>query len=402
MRINISHDNLEKVSFLVGNTNMVEQMLDTPSRKPFDELVIEFLNDLSKVIMKNAEAKMYSDLITFAFWIRKASVQKLKERFNKNDFCIRYGRGIVFHVAPSNVPINFVYSLVAGLLCGNANIVRVPGKNFDQVTIIVEIIKRVLKQYRDIVPYICLVRYGHDKDINDFFSSIADVRIVWGGNETITEIRKSPLPSRSTDVTFADRYSLAVIDSDKYLDMDDQKRVAENFYNDTYFTDQNACTSPMLIVWTGGRIEKAKKVFWEEVYEVVKRKYKFQPIQGVDKLTKANLVAAMVPGAKLEERKDNLIFRLSVPRVGRYLINYRESSGFFYEYDCNDITELFSLCNDKRIQTLAYIGDKDMFLPLLKMGIRGVDRIVPIGKTMDFDLIWDGYDLTAELTRIIG
>ena len=34
-------------------------------------------------------------------------------------------------------------------------------------------------------------------------------------------------------------------------------------------------------------------------------------------------------------------------------------------------------------------------------GIKGIDRIVPIGSTMEFDLVWDGYDLTRELTRVV-
>ena len=38
---------------------------------------------------------------------------------------------------------------------------------------------------------------------------------------------------------------------------------------------------------------------------------------------------------------------------------------------------------------------------LLTSGIKGIDRVVPIGKTMDFDFIWDGYDLISQLTRII-
>lgn len=31
----------------------------------------------------------------------------------------------------------------------------------------------------------------------------------------------------------------------------------------------------------------------------------------------------------------------------------------------------------------------------------GVDRVVPLGKSMDFSLIWDGYDLIRELSREI-
>ena len=82
-------------------------------------------------------------------------------------------------------------------------------------------------------------------------------------------------------------------------------------------------------------------------------------------------------------------------------MNYQDNSGYFYEYDCKepDLLELKPLCDDKRCQTIGYIGNKEMFRPILTSGIKGVDRILPIGKTMDFDLIWDGYNLPAMLTR---
>ena len=82
-------------------------------------------------------------------------------------------------------------------------------------------------------------------------------------------------------------------------------------------------------------------------------------------------------------------------------MDHKDNSGFFFEYECNDITDIRDICNDKRCQTLSYIGDKDMFIPLIELGVKGIDRIVPIGHTMDFDLIWDGYNLPALLSRTI-
>ena len=186
----------------------------------------------------------FSVVVTFAFWIRKASVLKLKERFEKHNNSIRLGKGVVFHIAPSNVPVNFAYSMVAGLLNGNANVVRIPSRDFDQVRILVDAFNQALQEQEEMKPYVLLVRYERDKDINDLFSSIADVRVTWGGDNTIAELRKSPLPPRSGEITFADRYSLAVIDSDSYLAIENKSKIAEDFYNDTFFSDQNACTSP--------------------------------------------------------------------------------------------------------------------------------------------------------------
>lgn len=67
-----------------------------------------------------------------------------------------------------------------------------------------------------------------------------------------------------------------------------------------------------------------------------------------------------------------------------------------------DILDLTALCDDDRCQTIGYVGKKEMLIPLIKARIRGIDRVVPIGKTMDFDLIWDGYNLYERLSRTIA
>ena len=397
----LNFDVLNRVTYLSGSAELTAQLPNVPAKVPFDDSIVDFLNEVSRKLMGNRAAKAYSDVVTFAFWIRKSSVMRLKERFEKKDSALHLGKGVAFHIAPSNVPVNFAYSLVAGLLNGNANVVRVPSKDFPQVSIIAEAFNDVLGQNEAMRPYIQLVRYGRDIDINDLFSSIADVRVVWGGNQTIEELRKSPLPPRSGEITFADRYSLAVIDSDSYLDIEDKDRVAEDFYNDTFFSDQNACTSPRVVIWTGNRIEEAKKVFWETEHKLAEKKYTFQSIQGVNKLTSSYLIAVAEPGVKVEEHEDNLIVRVKVPEIMENLMDYRDNSGYFYEYDCKDILEIKDLCNDKRCQTIAYIGNSKAVLPLIEAGVKGIDRVVPMGKTMDFDLIWDGYNLPALLTRII-
>lgn len=397
----LNSDVLNRVTYLSGSAELTAQLPNVPAKVPFDDSIVDFLNEVSRKLMGNRAAKAYSDVVTFAFWIRKSSVMRLKERFEKKDSALHLGKGVAFHIAPSNVPVNFAYSLVAGLLNGNANVVRVPSKDFPQVPIIAEAFNDVLGQNEAICPYVQLVRYGRDKDINDLFSSIADVRVVWGGNQTIEELRKSPLPPRSGEITFADRYSLAVIDSNSYLDIEDKDRVAEDFYNDTFFSDQNACTSPRVVVWTGNRIEEAKKVFWTTEHKLAEKKYTFQSIQGVNKLTSSYLIAVAEPGVKVEEHEDNLIVRVKVPEIMENLMDYRDNSGYFYEYDCKDILEIKDLCNDKRCQTIAYIGDSKAVLPLIEAGVKGIDRVVPMGKTMDFDLIWDGYNLPALLTRTV-
>ncbi len=396
-----SFESINAVSYLVGSTDVIKDMPGIPALEPFNDSALDYLNDVSKELLGNKNAKAFSDVVTFGFWIRKASLLNLKERFIKDENMFRLGKGVVFHIAPSNVPVNFAYSLVTGLITGNANIVRVPSKDFEQVRIIVDAFNKAMDSHKEMGDYIACVRYDRDRAVNDYFSSIADMRVVWGGDQTIAELRQSPLPPRSGEIMFADRYSIAVIDSDYYLRIEDKKRIANDFYNDTFFSDQNACTSPRVVVWTGSKIDEAKKIFWTEEHSLVEEKYSFQSIQGVNKLTTAFKASTEFEGISVEHHEDNYIVRVSVQEVSARLMDYRDNSGYFYEYDCKDIVEIKPLCNDKRCQTVAYIGERELLLPLLRSGIKGIDRVVPVGKTMDFDLIWDGYDLVSQLTRIV-
>lgn len=402
MQQNLIDFNQYSIQYAVGSATVMKMMQQVPAKEPFDSVVVNFLNEVSKELLSDIEAKNYPDVITLAFWMRKASVEVLKKRFaDSNDFIIKIGRGIAFHIAPSNVPVNYAYSLVTGLLCGNKNVVRIPTKEFAQVKIINRAISKTLSDMPDMVPYICLVKYGHDSQINDVMSILADVRIIWGGDNTISEVRKSPMRPRATEVTFADRYSLAIIDSDFYMGMENKAKIARDFYNDTYLTDQNACTSPRAVVWMGSRIAEAKELFWAELYKHLKGKYELSGVQAVNKLASGYTLAVAKDGVKKQKSEDNLIVRMKVPVLTADIMNYKDNSGYFFEYDCKDILEIKDLCNDTRCQTLAYVGDIEMIRPLVRSGIAGIDRVVPVGKTMDFDFMWDGYNLYERMTRNI-
>ena len=388
--------NFKNLTYVVGNEKTIENMIFARPLQPFCDEVVGFLDSLSKKLMKIG--KGYSDIATFGFWCRRAALFKEKSKYDDLDF--RLGRGIVFHSTPSNVPVNFAFSFASALLAGNANIVRLPGKDFEQVDIISDCINRLLEsEFSNLLSYVCMVKYASDKEITDFMSAICDTRVVWGGDKTIENMRKSPLKPRATEITFADRFSIAVINADEYLKMENKENITNNFYNDTYFSDQNACTSPRIIVWLGKEKQSAKKIFWENVHKMVKEKYDLRPVQSVGKL-KALFKVASEHSVKLIEQKDQFITRVKVDSLFEDLMDYKYNSGFFFEYDADELEEILPLCKTK-CQTLTYLGlnlsDLKGFFTNNKPF--GVDRAAPIGKSMDFSLVWDGYDLIRSLSR---
>lgn len=398
----VQNKELEKqIQFLAGNKGITKAFIKAHTLQPFSDRVIQFLNEVSRELLADKEAKQYPDIVTWAFWIRRGSVLGYKERFcsTLREDEIYLGRGTIFHIAPSNVPVNYAYSLAAGLLTGNKNIVRVSSKEFRQVELINQALNKVLESFQELLSYIMVVRYAHNREISDYFSSLADVRVIWGGDATIFEIRKSPLSARAREITFADRYSLTVIDSEYYLENENPIKMAQNFYNDTYMTDQNACTSSKIVIWTGRCIAEAKKVFWDALYRLVEQQYEIQPVQAVDKLTNLYLAAQTCACHQIKEF-DNRLVRVELEKLDPDVLSYLGNSGYFYEYECRNVLEITDILNDK-CQTIGYIGRKEMIRPLLEAGVDGIDRIVPVGKTMDFDFIWDGYNLFSEMTRVI-
>ena len=232
---------------------------------------------------------------------------------------------------------------------------------------------------------------------------MSQTRVIWGGDATIGAIRCAVLPPRANEITFADRHSLAVIDAPAYLAAEDKERIAQDFYNDTYLSDQNACTAPHFVVWLGTAEKvKAQEVFWSTLHALVRERYTLQGVQTVDKLTQLYRLGVHAAAQQIP-MEDNLITRVCVAELTEELAAYKEGSGFFIEYWAQELAEIRPLCGIS-CQTLSYYGvQRDALLQeILSMRPAGVDRIVPMGRTMDFALVWDGVDLIRTMSRVIS
>lgn len=393
--------NFDEIQFLVGTKEILEEIISVPSKEVFDKQILSFLGELSKMLLEDKDAKEYPDVISYAFWIRNSSIKRIAEQYD--DAGRRLGRGISFHITPSNIPVQFAVSMTYGLLSGNVCVIRLSDKEFEQVNIICNCIRRLLNdKYKELSNYIVLMRYGYNEDITAFFSSICDARIIWGGNETIRKIHQYPIPLRAIELDFADRYSIAVISSDEYLKMN-KKVIAKDFYLDTYWVDQNACSSPRLIVWTGNEIDKAKDEFWKFLHDEVEKQYAFEAIYGSDKLLNFTKIAMDVDNVKLKRVfNDNYIYRIEVPNITSTVMEYKGSMGYFIECDVQKLEEMIPLFT-KECQTVLCCGIAPESIRDLvcKYGVRGVDRIVPMGHALEFSVYWDGFDMIRELSRLV-
>ena len=208
---------------------------------------------------------------------------------------------------------------------------------------------------------------------------------------------------RSTEITFADRYSFGIISADAILRIDDQtlKKVIEAFYNDTYLMDQNACSAPHLICWCGEEdcVEKASHRFWRQVYEDAKKRYPLEDMKASEKYMMLCKSAALGM-VKAVKKYENYLYVGIVSELSGDISNLKGKFGLFYEYHLKNFDELLD-CIHEKVQTCVIYGIEKECISnwVQKNHICGIDRIVPIGKTLDIGLIWDGYDIVRALSR---
>ncbi len=391
----------QRVEILAPSDGDMENILKVKAQGIFVPGLAIFIDELAEAILSDSDSRQYSDVIAFALWCRNLEVT---HQIAPNSH--RLGRGLVFHITPGNVPINFAYSLITGLISGNVNIVRLPSKNFEQIGYLVSKINSILdiQVHENVRNRFILIRYPREKSINDFFSALCDVRVIWGGNQSINEIRTSQIPAKSFDITFADRFSFCVVDSKGYMESKDKIKIAQGFYNDTYLFDQNACTAPHLIMWIGDKENcmEASEIFWSNMEPLTSRRYKIEAIQIMDKLVATARFSAENPGAILLKSSDNKIFRFKLPSMQSNLADFKSHSGLFYEVNLLNLDEIAGFI-DNNYQTMTYFGFELIELNhfIENFNLRGIDRIVPIGKSLDFSLVWDGHDLIRSLSRKI-
>ena len=68
-----------EVKFLFPSAENVEGIVSHKSFAPFDNLVCAFLNEVSRKLLADNETKVYPDVVTFAFFCRKANVEQMKK-----------------------------------------------------------------------------------------------------------------------------------------------------------------------------------------------------------------------------------------------------------------------------------------------------------------------------------
>lgn len=389
----LTETNIDKVTKQIHRLN---KPIET-----YNKEVLNFLEDLQKQLMLENKEKL-PGISALSFWLRKHNIDRSENLNLPNK--LRIGLGIALHITPSNMPLSYFYSYVFGLLSGNVNVVKIPKKNFIENNKLMLIFNKLInkKKYKIIKEKTFFFKFNHEKKIMSELSKICNLRIIWGGDKTITRIREYEIQSHTRELTFGDKYSCCIIDSDQLAKLRklDFLKLCNAFFSDGYLVDQNACSSPHLVLWIG-KNQNIKKKFWIEINNIAKLKYDLPEIGSIEKHLK--LYSDII-----DQNINNFLvlshlYAVNIKKINNEVISFRGKWGYFYQYNLKNLHSISKIVN-KKFQTITCMGVKkdDVVNVIKNNNLLGVDRVTKIGNAHTMNFYWDGYDLISNMSRIIN
>ena len=340
----------------------------------------------------------------FAFWTRRAALTKLAASFAARvpQNTLARPRGLVFHLPPQNVETVFLYSWALSYLAGNANIVRLPQEISARMRAIVDLFLERLEAAGDDSQ--AFVHYPSQGDLGTKISALSDARVVWGGDAKVALFAPLPLRNGGKSIWFGDRFSFSTINGAALGDLDDAalKALAKKLHNDIFVFDQMACSSPHALYVVGdakAHSEAVRRLLDASALEWTMDDPAGRVGHAIGKMTAAFYAAASGRASSVHWQNTQLT---SIVASAPSRQDIRVGGGFISVVFVRSLAEVAGFIRESD-QTITYFGwerDEIEAVAASRAG-PGVSRWAPIGTALDFDFIWDGYDIPFELTRLV-
>jgi hypothetical protein len=383
--------------------------------------IIEIFNDFSNRLIdsRNAIHQTHpnSSLAFIANWCRRPNLEKiLNTSFGDSGYLDRFlpgqantlrayrafPRGIAVHWMAGNVPTLGFLSLIMGVLTKNANLIKVSSRSNEMLSELLAILSRAQSSDphngKGLTRSIAVVRFDRSRaDIAESLSKSADVRIIWGSDESVDRIRKLPSKTETVDIVFPDKTSLMVIGS-KMLENNEFSALTRRIATDVSVFEQKACASPHTI-FVETDSDQVMGVFAEELknqfHHSLRTLPKTVPTEKVvSRILKLRAQYDMFhrawysAGTEFTILYDDL-FQLG-PAIGNRTLFLRKT---------DNLEKIADLITPK-VQSVGIIADDEQTQRLASIyGEKGVQRFAKLGAMTHFEIPWDGHFFPQYLVR---
>ena len=387
-------------SALLAKLDVARQQLAAP----FASERVDLVARVADALLGSRQSTASGPAAHFAFWTRRAALAKIAANFAARvpQHALARPRGLVFHLPPQNVETVFLYSWALSYLAGNANIVRLP-QAISAVCARSSISSsngwRLRATSRN-----CSFTTRRKATLGAKISARSDARVVWGGDAKVALFAPLPLRNGGKSIWFGDRFSFSTVNGAALDKLDEAalRALAKKLHNDVFVFDQMACSSPHALYVVGDTAAHAPAV--RRLLDASAAEWTMDDPAGrvghaIGKMTAAFYAAGSGRASSVNWQNTNLTsFVASAPERQ----DLRVGGGFLGVVFVRSLDEVASFIRESD-QTITYFGWERGEVEAVAASRTGpgVSRWAPIGTALDFDFIWDGYDIPFELTRLI-
>ncbi len=178
--------------------------------------------------------------------------------------------GFLVQFLAANSPSLAVLSAFEGLLTGNINFIKLSKTSSDfSIRFFEEFFKDPVARTWQNLLIVAKVS-SSEKELLCQVLNEADGVVAWGGEESLSEIRKM-IPSRARLIEWGHRISFSYLTQKKQTDAN----IFEQITNDVFLFDQQACSSPQCLFLEDASFEQLEK-FANELRQAFERRSKLE------------------------------------------------------------------------------------------------------------------------------
>lgn len=305
-------------------------------------------------------------------------------------------RGLLVHWVAGNVPLLGMISVIQGLLTKNANLVKVSKQNAGILPYFLAELGKVRYRRPDgkeiagtlLTDAVRAIYTDREDAAAKALSTLADVRIAWGGREAVEAIMNLPRRFGTEDIVFGPKTSFVVVGAEKLSGEVGARQIAALVARDTVALGQRGCNSPHTVfVERGGALEPAAfaAMLGEELDRVTKHAPPDVAPQEAFQILGWRAEYDMRGQAWYGDGVRWSVFYseedrgLATPCYGRTL----------FVQPVNDVFDVAALCSVNTQTAGLALGERRLKLAEA-LTANGVERCPDVGRMALYDAPWDG------------
>jgi len=316
-------------------------------------------------------------------------------------------RGLVCHWLAGNVQILGMFALVQSIIAKNVNLLKVSSRDDG-------VFKDILNEFKgvsystisghtiagdDLLKTIAVVYFNRYADkLGEEMSKQADVRIAWGGRESVETVSGYPAGYDAETVIFGPKLSYSVIAKEELSSVQEAKKLARKVSVDVSVFDQTGCASPHnLYVEEGGVVSPEE--FVDSLGDSM-QKTELQipkPQMTPEQVSQIHSIRGVYDFKGTVKGSDTMSWTILLDDLDE--IDKPVYSRVLFVHKVKSIFDSLKYI-DENTQTIGIAAPTDKAIEFATEATkRGAVRLPLIGRMLNFEMPWDGIFLFDRLVK---